>query len=255
MDAMILAAGLGSRLGEITQHTPKALVEVAGRSALERVAGSLIAAGADRLIINVHHHADAIVAHVEERGGFGVEVVFSREEGAPLETGGGLRHAAGLFRRDDAFLLHNVDILCNADLAALHGAHRESGALATLAVNQRPTTRLLLFDDAGLCGREDGRTGERRLVRPASGGIRAFAFAGIHAASPELLDVLPGEGAFSVMDGYLELAAAGARILPHDVTSARWLEVGSPARLEEARRALAAEAEAGDAMVAGRIRQ
>jgi NDP-sugar pyrophosphorylase family protein len=240
MDAMILAAGRGTRLGELGRTTPKALVEVAGITALERVARRLIRAGADRLIINVHHHADRIVEHVRERHGFGVEVLFSHEPDGPLETGGGLLHAAPLFRRDAPFFLHNVDILCDADLRALYEAHRTAGALVTLAVNRRPTARLLLFDEAGLCGRADGRTGARLEVRATGSGTRAFAFAGIHVNAPQFLDLIAERGVFSIIDCYLRLAAASARILPYELAGAQWLELGSPERLEQARRTLGA---------------
>lgn len=239
---MILAAGLGTRLGELSRHTPKALVDVAGMTALERVARGLVAAGADRLIINVHHFAERIVAHVEELGSLGADVIFSHEPDAPLETGGGLLHAASLFRRDASFLLHNVDIMPAADLRRLYAQHVASGALATLGVNRRATSRLLVFDEAGLCGRQDGRTGERRLVRAPRGTTQAWAFAGFHAAAPALLDALTETGAFSIMDSYLRLAAEGAAILPQDTSDARWLEIGSPERLEAARRALAGDA-------------
>src|SRR4051794_39483433 len=107
MDGMILAAGVGSRLGEITERTPKALVEVGGVPMLERVARRLIAAGVDRLIINISHHADQVAQFVEEKDGFGVEYVLSREDPAPLETGGGILHAAAHFRRDAPFIVHN----------------------------------------------------------------------------------------------------------------------------------------------------
>lgn len=238
MDAMILAAGLGTRLGDITRDTPKALVDVAGMSALERVARGLVAAGADRLVINVHHHADSIIRHVEARGNFGVDVAFSREEGTPLETGGGLRAAAPLFRRDAPFLLHNVDVLSGIDLRALYAAHVAAGALATLAVHERQTSRTLLFDERGLFGRADARTGTRDTVREAGPGERQLAFAGIHVVSPSLLDRITETGAFSIMQVYLRLAAAGDVIQPFDVTGARWLEVGTPERLEAARRFL-----------------
>lgn len=236
MDAMILAAGLGTRLGDITRDRPKALVEVAGATALEHVARRLIDAGADRLIINVHHHADAVVELVEARGGFGVPVAFSREEEAPLETGGGLLHAAPLFRRDAPFFLHNVDVLSTADLRAMYAAHRDSGALATLAVSDRESSRHLVFDSNGLCGR-GGRAseGDEDTCSPP---VERYPFAGIHVLSPEVPDLITERGAFSILDVYLRLARAGHRILPWHLGAARWLEIGNPARLAEARRVL-----------------
>jgi N-acetyl-alpha-D-muramate 1-phosphate uridylyltransferase len=239
MDAMILAAGLGTRLGTITEHTPKALVDVAGRSALEHVARRLIEAGADRLIINLHHHAQRIVAHVVERGGFGADVVFSHEERAPLETGGGVLAAAPLFRRDAPFFLHNVDVLTDADLRAMYDAHLQADALATLAVSDRHSSRTLLFDDYGLFGRADARADTSTIVRTPSSNTRQWAFAGIHVVSPSLLDRFVETGAFSIMQAYLRLAGEGAKILPFDITGATWLEIGTPERLEAARRAIA----------------
>jgi N-acetyl-alpha-D-muramate 1-phosphate uridylyltransferase len=237
MDAMILAAGLGTRLGDLTRDVPKALVDVAGTTPLEHVARSLIAAGADRLIINVHHHADRIMEHVAARDGFGVEVVFSHERDAPLETGGGILHAAPLFRRDAPFLVHNVDVLCDADLRLLYEAHCAGSALATLAVNQRPTRRYLIFDEQGLCGRMDMRNGPQAEMHAAAGDVVRFAFAGIHVASPALFPLITERGAFSILDVYLRLVAAGHQVGRHDITDATWLEVGTPERLEAARRA------------------
>jgi NDP-sugar pyrophosphorylase family protein len=233
---MILAAGLGTRLGELTRHVPKALIDVDGVPVLEHVARSLIAAGADHLIINVHHHADRIVEFVRSRAGFGVDVSFSHEEGAPLETGGGLVHARKLFRADASFFLHNVDVLCDADLRALYGAHVASGAVATLAVHRRETSRLLLFDDNGLSGRMSTSGASGAEVHSVAGNPRAFAFAGIHVISPVLFDMIEETGAFSIMDAYLRIAAAGRPIGYHDITGALWLEIGNPDRLETARR-------------------
>lgn len=236
MDAMILAAGVGSRLGELTATLPKALVPVGGVPVLERVARRLIDAGADRLIINVHHHAGQIVDFVEERDRFGVDVLFSPEPDAPLETGGGLRHATPLFQRQGPFFLHNVDVLSEIDLPAMYRAHSLTGALATLAVNERETSRYLVFDDQGLCGRFDRRGGSVAEAHAVCGDVRHFAFAGVHVISPALLDRITEQGAFSIIDLYLRLAREGARILPYSIGDALWLEIGSPERLEAARR-------------------
>jgi NDP-sugar pyrophosphorylase family protein len=238
MDSLILAAGLGTRLGDITRDTPKALVDIAGASALERVARRLIGAGTDRIIINVHHHADRIIEHVRSRDDFGVEVVFSREDEAPLETGGGLLHAAPLLRRDAPFLMHNVDVLTDADLCALLTAHAAAtGALATLAVSRRVSSRYLLFDEHGLCGRVDRRGRAHAEMHVRAGDVTQFAFAGIHVIAPALLELITERGAFSIMDVYLRLAQQGHRIAHHDIGAASWLEIGTPERLEAARRA------------------
>lgn len=244
MDAMILAAGLGTRLRPLTDRIPKALVPVAGVPILERVARRLIAAGADRLVVNLHHHADAVRAFIDSRNGFGVEVLYSHEPEEPLETGGGLALAAPLLRRDHAFFLHNVDVLSDLPLGALYGSHTRSRAIATLAVMNRSTSRRLLFDRLGLLGRTDDARGLRLEVRDAVGPVRELAFAGVHVLDPAILDRLTERGAFSILDPYLRLAAAGEPIRPFEVDGCAWADIGSPERLAAAER-LAREMEPG----------
>jgi MurNAc alpha-1-phosphate uridylyltransferase len=232
---MILAAGLGTRLGDLTRDTPKALIDVGGVPVLERVARRLIAAGADHLIINVHHHADRIVQFVRSRDDFGTDVSFSHEVDAPLDTGGGLLHAKPLFRQAGSLFLHNVDVLCDLDLRAMYTAHVHSGMLATLAVSRRQTSRYLLFDESGLCGRMGGG-GPAEAHADCADPI-PLAFAGIHVISPALMDMITETGAFSIIDMYLRLASEGRPIGKYDIGGAQWLEIGSPERLADARRA------------------
>lgn len=234
---MIFAAGLGTRLGAIGQATPKALIEVGGVTMLERTVRRLAGAGADRIIVNVHHQADRIVSFIAEHD-LGVEILVSHEPERPLETGGGLLHARPLFRGDAPFMLHNVDVITDADLEAMVAAHVRSGALATLAVNERETSRHLIFDEAGLLGRDDQRHGTRSEVRPPRGTVHSFAFAGIHVGSPELLDRITERGIFPIVDSYLRLAAEGRHIEPWVMTTAMWLEIGNVERLEAARASL-----------------
>lgn len=237
MDALIFAAGLGTRLGAIGEATPKALLEVGGVTMLERTARRLVQAGADRIVVNVHHRAEAIERFLATHD-LGAEVLVSREPDGPLETGGGLWHARDLFRRDRAILLHNVDVITDADLSAMMAEHEQSGALVTLAVNERETSRYLLFDDAGLFGREDrGGAPRRQEARPPRGAVRTYAFAGIHVCSPGLLDQITERGVFPILTTYLRLAREGRTILPW-LHRGLWLEIGNAARLEAARAAL-----------------
>ncbi len=271
MEAMILAAGLGTRLRPLTDRVPKALVQVAGITLLERVARRLVDAGADRLIVNVHHHADRVVRFLETRDGFGVEVRVSRETEEPLETGGGLRRAAPLFAGEEPFFLHNVDVLSDLDLRVMLARHLEemepaapggatgepsAGAgkavgtdspaavagggplLATLAVQDRETSRPLLVDERGVFGVANLRTGWRCEAREPVGKVRRVGFCGIHVVSPGIHGRITEEGKFPIWEPYFRLAAEGWRILPYDIGPARWLEVGTPERLERARELL-----------------
>lgn len=234
---MILAAGGGTRLRPLTDTVPKPLIEVGGMTLLEHIARRLVAAGADRLIVNVHHHAARIERHLASLE-LDADVRISHEEEQPLETGGGVLHAAPLFRRDGPFLVHNGDVLSGVDLAALLEARAASDALAALAVHERDTSRFLLFDDAGLLGWENEATGRSGRAREPRGDVRRFAFSGIHAIEPRFLDLVPDRGVFSIVDAYLRLSAGGERIVAHDVTGASWFEIGTPQRLAAARRAL-----------------
>jgi NDP-sugar pyrophosphorylase family protein len=236
VDALILAAGLGTRLRPLTDHTPKALIPVGGVPMIERVARRLIEAGADRLIVNTAHLAERIEAYVRARAGFGVEAVFSREDPGPLETGGALLAAGPHLRGDVPFFIHNADVLTDLPLRALHAAHGAAGdPLAVLAVAERPSARRLLFDRRGLLGRTDAEKGVDLRVREPEGEVRALPFAGVHVVSPRILALITERGTFSILEPYLRLAAAGERILPFAVDGCRWIDIGRPEQLEAAR--------------------
>jgi MurNAc alpha-1-phosphate uridylyltransferase len=243
MEAMILAAGLGTRLGPLTEKTPKALVVVRGRPLLAHVMERLVEAGTDRLIVNTSRHGDQIARYLEDHAPPGVKILVSPEPDGPYDTGGGLLAAARLFRGDGPILLHAVDVLSRIPLEALvaeHAAARErfgkggDRVVATLAVQDRPAARRLLFDDQGLMGWEHRGAGASRRVREPMGAVRDFAFAGIHVVEPEILHLCQRAGTFPIVELYLDLAARGYRIRPADVTAHAWQDVGTPERLREA---------------------
>ena len=145
MKAMILAAGLGTRLRPLTDNRPKALVEVAGRTMLEITLIRLRSFGIREVIVNVHHFADMILEYLEARDNFGMRIEVSREE-MLLDTGGGLKKAAWFFLErsssiEEPFILHNVDVMSTINLRRMVQFHIESQALATLAVQARETAR------------------------------------------------------------------------------------------------------------------
>lgn len=235
MEAMILAAGLGTRLRPLTNDIPKALVPVGDRPMLEHVARRLIEAGATRLVINVHHHADQIQRFLEERDHFGVEVFVSEEPAQRLETGGGLKHASRFFQKKAPFWMHNADVFTDIDLRALYEAHEASGALATLACRAAETPRYLTFDaEDNLCGYGD-REGNEHIVRAPACATERLDFCGVQVISPRIFDLMTETGVFSIINTYLRLSSEGERIVPYRVDGATWIDVGNHERLEEAR--------------------
>lgn len=236
MKAMILAAGLGTRLRPLTDDKPKALVELGGRTLLEITLERLRSFGVSEVIVNVHHFADLVLDYLKANANFGMRIEVSREE-VLLDTGGGLKKAAWFFLQDgseEPFLLHNVDVISTIDLARMVDEHRRSGAMATLAVQERKSSRQLLFDEGGrLCGRRTGRDSADEIVRPAKC-PRALAFAGIHVISPRFLKMMTEDGVFSIIETYLRLAGAGEMVRAFRADEYHWRDLGKPENLLEA---------------------
>ena len=238
MKAMVLAAGLGTRLKPLTNDRPKALVEVAGRTLLEITLTRLRSFGVQDVIVNTHHFAEMVESYLAAHGNFGMRIAISRED-VLLDTGGGLKNAAWFLREmSEPFLLHNVDVLSNIDLAAMARFHAEQGALATLAVQARETSRPLLFDEGGeLCGRVL-KGGEREMARPYEH-TEELAFAGIHVISPRIFDLMNEDGVFSIIPAYLRMAAAGEKIAAYRADEAYWRDMGKPESIAAAERDVA----------------
>jgi NDP-sugar pyrophosphorylase family protein len=238
MKAMVLAAGLGTRLRPLTDTRPKALVEIGGRTLLEITLARLRAVGVKDVIINVHHLADRITEYLAANCNFGMRVEVSREE-VLLDTGGGLKKAGWFFledveRRDEPFLLHNVDVISTIDLGRLVDAHTSGRALATLAVQRRDASRQLLFDERlQLSGRRAGRDKDPEIVRP-SPNLQALAFTGIHVLSPRFLTLMNEHGVFSIIDVYLRVVGQGEHIQGYQVDDSYWRDLGKPQQLQQA---------------------
>jgi NDP-sugar pyrophosphorylase family protein len=212
--AMILAAGLGTRLKPLTDTMPKALVPVNGTPLLDLNIRRLMEQGYDRFVVNIHHFAQQIVDYVRQQD-YASLVHFSDETEQLLETGGGLKKAQNLFRDDEPILIHNVDILDNVDYEWFARQHQPDED-AVLLVSQRKTKRYLLFDNAmHLMGWKNIETGEikspyeyvRRTGLSQHGeSLNMFAFSGIHSFSPRLfslMDRFPDR--FPIIDFYLSV--------------------------------------------------
>lgn len=236
MKAMVFAAGLGTRLRPLTNDRPKALVMIGGRTLLEIALARLRSFGVGEAIVNVHYFADQVVEYLAANCNFGMRIEISREE-VLLDTGGGLKKAAWFFDgSDESFFVHNVDVVSMIDLARMVEFHRQHNALATLAVQERVTSRPLLFDAEGqLRGRGSPSKSVPETSAPA---FKSLAFSGIHVVSPRIFAKLDEEGAFPIVDAYVRLASQGESILGFRADDAYWRDLGRPENLTEAERDL-----------------
>jgi NDP-sugar pyrophosphorylase family protein len=234
MKAFILAAGLGTRLKPFTNKKPKALVEINRKTLLEVVVAKLVKSGFDDIIINVHHFADQIVNYLKSKNNFNVEIKISDESNLLLDTGGGLKHASWFFDDSNPFLVHNVDILSDLDLNNLYKHHIENNSIATLAVQDRNSSRYFLFDEEkNLCGWKNERTGEIKTAKFTTGSIIQRAFSGIHIVSPSIFNLMPEKNVFSIVDLYLSIAQT-KQIAYFDHTGSLLIDLGKKENILEA---------------------
>jgi MurNAc alpha-1-phosphate uridylyltransferase len=207
MQAMIFAAGLGTRLKPLTDTMPKALVRVGGRPLIEHVILNLKQAGFERIVVNVHHFAQQIIDFLDENHQFGIDIRISDESEELLDTGGGIKKAMPLFDEQEPILIHNVDILSNVNLREFYLQNKTREA--TLLVSERKTKRYLLFDPIKhhLFGWQNIQTGEVRspYEHLETSEYDRYAFSGIHLFSPQLrscLNEMPDK--FGIIDFYLK---------------------------------------------------
>ena len=234
MKAMILAAGLGTRLRPLTNDRPKALVEIGGTTLLELNIRRLKQVGVRAIIINVHHHAQQIIDFVKARNAFGLHIEFSVEEEL-LDTGGGLKKASLFFADVPYFLVHNVDVLSDLNYPDLFACLQKKEALACLAVRRRKTQRYLLFNDRlELAGWQNVQSAEKRLVTPGEENLKPFSFMGIQALSNQIFNYFPERKKFSLIEAYLQLAGLKQKVCGLVAQKARWLDVGKKESLSQA---------------------
>lgn len=205
MKALLFAAGKGTRLRPFTDHHPKALAKVNGVTLLERNIRFLNSYGIYDFVINVHHFASQITEFLQLNNNFGSKIEISDESEELLETGGGMVFAKNKLQDQKEFLIMNTDILTTLPIDQLLSSHNKSGALATLAVSERSSSRKLLFDsEMKLQGWENSNTGEQKLASDPSL-LTPYAFSGVHVVSSRIFDKIEREGKFSIIDEYLDL--------------------------------------------------
>ncbi len=231
---MILSAGKGTRLGKITETTPKVLVDINGKSLLRRAVETCVAHGFDDIIINVHHFADMVEEEIRRLKRLGFRITVSDERNELLDTGGGLYKARDFFDRE-TFLLYNADIITDFNLLELLDYHRYKGGLATLSVRHRPGNRYLLVNEEGLlCGWCNNLTGERIIARGNDEKLSEIAFSSMHIIDPEIFSYM-SDGIYSMTPLYLRLASTH-KIYTLLSDSGYWFNTGTPEILEEVRK-------------------
>jgi NDP-sugar pyrophosphorylase family protein len=236
MKAMILAAGLGTRLGEITESTPKVLVEINGKSVLQIAVEKCAGEGFNDLIINVHHFADRVEDEIKRLRQMGYRITISDERNSLLETGGGLYNAKDFFD-NSAFLLYNADIVTDMPLATLYGFHLQNNALVTLGVRNALCERCFLINTDGIIkGWQNKRSGEMTLLTEKKENLREVSFSGVHIIDPEIFRYMYA-GAYSITGFYLDLART-VRINTFMHNEGYWFDIGTPQELSQAIRHL-----------------
>ncbi len=232
MKAMILAAGIGSRLKPLTNDIPKALVEVEGETMLERSVRHLKYFGFNEIIINLHHFPEQIINFLKKNNNFGITIHFSEEYDELLDTGGAIKKA-GWFFGDEPFLVYNTDILTNLNLWVLWNYHKQHDGIATLVVRKRESSRYLLFDHNNrLAGWENTKKDEMKLAGNGSYEKR-LAFSGIHILNPEIFQYFPNQRKFSVIEAYLDIAKQ-ENIYGFQDEQSYWFDIGNLEKLEKA---------------------
>lgn len=229
---MLFAAGLGTRLHPLTVSKPKALVEVAGQTLLDRNLNLLALHGIHQVIVNVHHFPEQIIEHLRNSKNPQLEWVVSDESDVLLDTGGGLKKARPFFDDFQPFLVMNADIVTNINIKAMVDKHVESGAIATLAVRQRESSRAFLFNKKNqLCGWQDTKKEKIRMSRMENN-LQPLAFSGIQVLSPSIFSHFPDIPIFSLVDLYLE-AAKKENIIAYSHDSDFWFDAGSVEKVKE----------------------
>ncbi len=233
MQAMIFAAGLGTRLRPLTLNKPKALVEVNGRTLLEHNVLKMMSYGISHIVVNVHHFSDMIIQAVDKLNKkYHCDIVISDESEQLLDTGGGLINAKDLFFKDEPILVHNVDILSDVNFDDMQKEFFLKKPLALLAVQQRDTSRYLLFNFKDeLCGWQNLSTKEKIITKDAPQ-YNAYAFSGIQIVSYDIFNKINQSGVFSIIEAYLQLSKSN--IISGYIHQAHWLDVGKPSSLAQA---------------------
>jgi NDP-sugar pyrophosphorylase family protein len=214
MKAMILAAGLGTRLRPLTNKKPKALMPVVNKPMIKRIIEYLKGYGTEGIVVNTHHHYEQIIDYLDEGKPFGFKIDV-RVEPEILGTGGGIKNTEG-FWDDDPFIVINSDILTDIDLGNAYETHRVSKAVVTLILHDREPYNQISIDHSGKVTDIASSNDPGRL-----------AFTGIHIMSPEMLSHIPKRGFSNIIDCYLNLIHSGREIRYYITEGHYWSDIGT----------------------------
>jgi NDP-sugar pyrophosphorylase family protein len=227
MQAMIFAAGLGTRFKPWTDTHPKALALVNGKPLLQHNIEYLQQYGITDVVVNVHHFPEQIIEAVKKNKGWGSHVIISDESDEVLETGGGLLKAKKLLQDGEPFITLNADFLTDLDINALLAFHKNKNALISFGITNRKTSRNFLFDEENrLCGWRNTSTGEEK-ISIAKNNLKEMAYSCVVIFQPEIFELIPQRGKFSLVETYLSLAAQYP-IYGYDHTGDKLVDVGKP---------------------------
>ena len=233
MEAMIFAAGLGTRLYPLTKNKPKALVEICGKTLLDRCLEKIIKVGCKRIVINAHHFSDLIEQYLKNNK-YNAEIILSKEEEL-LDTGGGLKNAKKYFSLKENILIHNVDIISQIDISAMQDNLNNSNALAILAVSKRLSSRQLLFNKENLLSGWQNNQTKQEIITRENQNLNPLAFSGVHIIRPEALELMPNENKFSIINHYLELSKNND-LLAFKHENILWYDLGKYEQIAEIER-------------------
>ncbi|MDZ7624781.1 MAG: nucleotidyltransferase family protein [Ignavibacteriaceae bacterium] len=234
MRAMILAAGLGTRLKPLTDSTPKALIKIKEHTLLELQIKKLKAEGFNQIIINVHHFAEQIKNYLKQNNFFDCTIEISDESEKLLDTGGGLKKASHFFSDGKPFLVYNVDILSNIDLKKLKEYYLASSSIAALAIQDRKSSRKFLFDkNKILCGWMNEKSGEKIITRDEQSELFPYSFSGVQIVDPKIFKYFPDKDVFSLVELYLS-AAKQEKIIGYVHNEDEWLDLGKIENIKKA---------------------
>jgi NDP-sugar pyrophosphorylase family protein len=234
MRAMILAAGLGTRLKPLTNSTPKALIKIKDFTLLELQIKKLVSEGFDQIIINVHHFGDVVKDYLKQNNFFNCSIEISDESEKLLDTGGGLKKAYHFFRDGEPFLVYNVDILSNISLRKLINYHLASESIATLAIQNRDSSRKFLFDkNHTLCGWMNQKSSQNIIATDEQSELIPYSFSGIQVINPKIFKYFPDKDIFSLVELYLS-AARKEKISGYVHNDDLWIDIGKLENLDKA---------------------